>query len=131
MWFSLSIRNPGWGAVALSAGRFGFACTFSEGKKSCCSALIRRAPAPTHTLTHIHPHTHTHSHTPPRTHIHILSMAINHLRNVHAIICIYTPDATDANLALAQCARRFAAASGLKSLHSFRYIFLYRRATLS
>ena len=30
-------------------------------EKSCCSVLIRRAPAPTHThtLTHIHPHTHT------------------------------------------------------------------------
>ena len=37
------------GAVALSAGRFGLACTFSEGKPSCCSVLIRPAPAPTHT----------------------------------------------------------------------------------
>ena len=33
MQFSLSIRNPGWGAVGLSADRFGFICTFSEGKK--------------------------------------------------------------------------------------------------
>ena len=36
-------------------------------KKSCCSVLIRGAPAPTHTLTHIYPHTHsatdTHSYT--------------------------------------------------------------------
>ena len=85
MRFSLSIRSPGWGAVALSAGRFGFACTFSEGKKE----LLLRAHK-TRAGTHTHTHTHTPSHTHPQTHTHILSMAINHMRNVHAIICIYT-----------------------------------------
>ena len=59
-------------------------------KKSCCSVLIRRSPAPTHTHsdTHIQSHTYTH----PQTHIHKLSVAKNHMRNVHAIhaiICIY------------------------------------------
>ena len=67
MRLSLSIRSPGRGAVALSAGRFGFACTFSEGKKLLLRAQKTRASTHTHTLTHIHPHTHTptdtHSHT--------------------------------------------------------------------
>ena len=68
---------------------------FGREKKSCCSVLIRRAPAHTHTHTHTHSYTytrtpvHTHTHTHPQTHIHILSMAIKHMRNVHAIICIY------------------------------------------
>ena len=67
MRFSLSIRSPGWGAVALSAGRFGFACTFSEGKKKLMlRAHKTRAGTHTHTLTHIHPHAHTH--TPTDTH---------------------------------------------------------------
>ena len=93
-------------------------CVFGK-KKSCCSVLIRRAPAPTHTLTNIQPYTHT----PPQTHIHRLSM--------RSYAYTYTPDAADVNFALAQCARRFAAACGLKSLHSLIHVFLYRRPTVS
>ena len=79
-------RYAGWGAVALTAGRFGFACTFSEGKKKL---LLRAHKTRAGTHTHTHTHTSSHTHTHPQTHIHILSMAINHMRNVHAIICIY------------------------------------------
>ena len=57
-------------------------------------------------------------------------MAINHMRNMHYAYT-YLPDAIDANFALAQCARRFAVACGLKGLYSFVHVFLYRRATLS
>ena len=121
MRFSLSICSPGWGAVALSAGRFEFACTFSEGKKSCCSVLIRRPPAPTHTLTHIHSHTHT----PTDTHSYIQYGNKPYAMYTRSYAYTYTPDAVDANFALAQCARRFAAACGLKSLHSFIHVFLY------
>ena len=38
---------------------------FRKEKKSCCSVLIRRAPAPTH--THTHTHTPSHTHTPTDT----------------------------------------------------------------
>ena len=64
MRLSLSIRSPGWGAVALSAARFGFACTFSEGKKRLLLCAHKtRAGTHTHTHTHTPSHTHTHSYT--------------------------------------------------------------------
>ena len=100
--------------------------------------------ADTHTRAHAytHPHLRTHAHTHTRfahisTHTH--TRARPHLCNKpyakytrdNIYIYLYSSAAANADFALAQCARRFTAECGLKSLHSFIYVLLNRRATVS
>ena len=96
-----------------------------------CTCNLCKQVVHTHTHTHTHTPSQTHTHTPTDTHSYTQYGNKPYAKCTRDHMHTHTPDATDANFALGQCARRFAAACGLKSLHFFKYIFLYRRATLS
>ena len=75
-----------------SAGWFGFACTFSEGKKLLLCAHKTRASihtdTHTYTLTRTHPHTHTPSHTHTPTHTHTETNKNTHTHtHTHTHLC--------------------------------------------
>ena len=109
-------------------------CSHDLGLSEGTKKLLLRAHktrAGTHTHTHTHTHTPSHAHTHRHTFIYLVWQQTICEVYTRSYAYTYTPDATDANFALVQCARRFTAACGLKSLLSFKDVFLYRRATLS